>query len=85
MTIEAPLLPLVDTLAGVFTFTRDGKEETANFLVRCEPRPSITDPYFAEIMDRRVDAYNLQYMEACNTLRDCTNVHFAETKPDPFF
>ncbi len=88
MTIESPLYPLVDTPAGIFTFSRsDGVPDTAEFYVRCEPRPRLSDPDFTSIMDRRNDALNEQFTAAWQKLIDdgFTNIHYIPVKPDPFF
>jgi hypothetical protein len=86
--IETPTVTLVDTLAGVFTFCHpDGSLDTAQFFVRCEPRPSLDDPDFNEIMDRRNDALNQQFTDAWTNLQaaGCSNIQYKESIPDPFF
>lgn len=77
-----------DVRGGTFTYTnKDGQSCTADFYVRVCPTHETkyqSDPVAKAL---RVDAYNEQYIDACDNLMTsgCTNVVYKEASPSEFF
>ncbi len=77
----------VDVLAGTFKYILDGSQHTAEFFVRCEPKPNEDDPYQQEIDARRINALNEQSEDIWTDLqcKGASQIQFSEALPNPFF
>jgi hypothetical protein len=64
---------------GVFTFVKDGKPDTADFYVICEPDDST------EAEARNMEAYNVQITDMWIKLIDTgyKNIRYTEVEPFP--
>lgn len=88
LVCEDPVKVILEE-AGQFMYCDSSGEEThATFFVRCQPKPAIEEESeYDSVNAARQDALNTQLTEIFYKLESqgCSNIHFKNKLPDPFF